>query len=99
MSRFEYSYAGDPTQADLIIGDWSKAMVGIRQDMTMSVSDSGVIADAAGAVVLSAFQSDSKILRCVMRLAFATANPVTALNTSGVTRYPFGLLVPGTADS
>lgn len=89
----------DSTQADLVIGDWSKAMIGIRQDMTFSMSDSGVIANSSGAVILSAFQSDTQILRCVMRLAFATANPVTALNSSGSTRYPFGVLVPGTSDS
>lgn len=91
--------AFDATQADLIIGDWSKAIIGIRQDMTFTMSDSAVIADATGKVIMSAFQSDSKILRCVMRLAFATANPVTALNGTGSTRFPFGILAPGTSDS
>lgn len=91
--------AFDATQADLIIGDWSKAIVGIRQDMTFTMSDSAVIADATGKVIMSAFQSDSKILRCVMRLAFVTANPVTALNGTGSTRFPFGILAPGTSDS
>jgi HK97 family phage major capsid protein len=91
--------AFDATQADLIIGDWSKAIIGLRQDMTFTMSDSAVIADATGKVIMSAFQSDSKILRCVMRLAFATANPVTALNGTGATRYPFGILAPGTSDS
>lgn len=91
--------AWDASQADLLIGDWSKAIVGVRQDMTFEMSKDGVIADAAGKVILSAFQSDSQILRCVMRLAFVTANPVTNLNTSGSTRFPFGVLVPGTSDS
>lgn len=91
--------AFNPAVADLIVGDWQKAIVGIRQDMTFSMSDSGVIADATGKVIVSAFQQDVQILRCVMRLAFVTANPVTALNATGATRYPFGLLFPGTADS
>lgn len=91
--------AFDVTQADLIVGDWDKAMIGVRQEMTFTMSDSGVIADGNGKVVLSAFQSDSKILRCVMRLAFCTANPITNLQSSSAVRYPFGILAPGTADS
>lgn len=91
--------AWDPTVADLLVGDWSKAIIGMRQDITFSMSDQGVIVDDDGKVIYSAFQQDGKIMRVVMRLAFATANPVTVLNTNAGTRYPFGVLTHGTASS
>lgn len=80
----------DTSKAQLIGGDWSKAILGIRQDMTFSVSDSATITDGAGNVVYSAFQQDGKVLRAVMRVAFAIANPITPLNQT--TRYPFSVL-------
>lgn len=89
----------DATQADLVIGDWTKSIIGMRQDMSFTMSDSATIVDGNGVVVMSAFQQDARILRAVMRLGFVTANPITALNGTGTTRYPFGCLVPGTADS
>lgn len=82
--------AWDSTRAQLILGDYSKAILGIRQDMTFSVSDSAVITDGSGNVVYSAFQQDGKVLRAVMRVAFAVANPITPLNE--VSQYPFGVL-------
>lgn len=82
--------AWDTTKAQLITGDFSKAILGIRQDLTFSVSDSGVITDGAGNVTYSAFQQDGKILRAVMRVAFAVANPITPLNET--TRYPFSVI-------
>lgn len=91
--------AWDPTVADLLVGDWSKAIIGMRQDITFSMSSEAVIADDDGKVIYSAFQQDGKIMRVVMRLAFATANPVTVLNTNASTRYPFGVLTHGTASS
>jgi HK97 family phage major capsid protein len=91
--------AWDASVADLLLGDWSKAIVGMRQDISFSMSDQGVIADADGKVIYSAFQQDGKIMRVVLRMAWATANPVTQLNSDGATRYPFGVLTHGTASS
>ena len=34
-----------------------------------------------------------------MRLAWATVNPVTKLNNDLATRFPFGVLTPGSASS
>lgn len=91
--------AWDPSVADLLVGDWSKAMVGVRQDITFTMSDQGVIVDDDGAVIYNAFQQDGKIMRVVIRLAWATANPVTNLNTDENTRYPFGVLTTTSASS
>lgn len=89
----------DSSVADLLLGDWSKAMVGLRQDITFTMSDQGVIVDETGKVIYSAFQQDGKIMRVVMRMAWATANPVTNLNSDSGTRYPFGVLTQGSASS
>lgn len=77
----------------LIGGDWSKAIVGVRQDITATQSDSAIIDDGAGNITYNAFQQDSTIFRFVMRLAWATANPITALNSDDTNRFPFGAVV------
>jgi len=83
--------------AELIAGDWSKAIIGMRQDITWKMFSEGVISDANGVVVLNLMQQDSVALRVTMRVAYATANPVTRLNTSSTTRYPFGAILPTVA--
>ncbi len=91
--------AWDATAADLIAGDWSKAVIGLRQDVTFKVFTEGVISDANGAIVLNLMQQDSVALRVTMRVAFATSNPVTALQSNSTARFPFGLLIPQGAAS
>lgn len=84
--------AWNATEAELIAGDWSKAIIGLRQDITFKMFTEGVITDGSGVVVLNLMQQDAVALRATMRLAYATANPVTTLNTNASTRYPFGVL-------
>lgn len=91
--------AWDPTVADLLLGDWSKAMIGMRQDLTFKMFDQGIINDENGNVIWNSMQQDGQAMRVVMRLAFATANPVTALNSNAATRFPFGTLKAATASS
>jgi HK97 family phage major capsid protein len=79
------------SEVKLIGGDWSKAIVGIRQDMQFTMHADAVISDGSGNVVFNAMQQDSKIMRVVMRVGFAVANPLTRLNSTA-TRYPFSLL-------
>jgi HK97 family phage major capsid protein len=89
----------DADEAELIAGDWSKAIIGMRQDITWKMFDQGVISDAGGAVVLNLMQQDSVALRVTMRVAYATSNPVTTLNTNANTRFPFGAIQASTADN
>jgi HK97 family phage major capsid protein len=84
--------AWNATEAELIAGDWSKAIIGLRQDISFKMFTEGVITDNSNAVVMNLMQQDAVALRAVMRLAYATANPVTALNANSATRYPFGVL-------
>ncbi|GAA2618785.1 phage major capsid protein [Actinomadura fulvescens] len=84
----------DATKASLIAGDWSKAVIGVRQDITFKVFTEGVISDDTGKVILNLMQQDSIALRVVARFGFAVANPATALNPNAATRWPFGILSP-----
>ncbi|HEX5119846.1 MAG TPA: phage major capsid protein [Pseudonocardiaceae bacterium] len=87
------------SEAQLIAGDWDDALLGMRQDISFKLFTEGVISNDAGAVVLNLMQQDSVAMRVTMRLAWATANPVTRLNTNGTTRYPFAVLASAGADS
>jgi HK97 family phage major capsid protein len=89
----------DTTEAKLIGGDWSKAIVGMRQDISFKIFDQGVISDASGNVVLNLMQQDSVAIRCVVRLGFAIANPETAVNTTDAGHSPFAVLQATTAAS
>lgn len=80
---------------DLITGDWSKLVVGIRQDITFKLFTEGVISDDSGNVVLNLMQQDSKALRVVARYAFTVANPISRVNENEATRYPFAYLDDG----
>lgn len=85
--------AWDPSEATLLGADWRKFVVGVRQDITFNISDSAVITDADGKVIVNAYQQDSKILRVVFRVGFQVANPLTRVNATS-SRYPAGVLVP-----
>src|SRR5690606_9979433 len=84
--------AWDADEATLLGADWSKFVVGVRQDITFDISKDGVISDADGKVIVNAYQQDSKILRVVFRVGFQVANPVTRVG--GANRYPAAVLTP-----
>lgn len=88
--------AWDPTQADLIAGDWTQAIMGMRQDITFSIHTDGVLSDALGAVVLNLMQQDSAALRMVMRVGYQVANPITRRSAAvaAANRFPFAALRP-----
>lgn len=91
--------AWDMSEAELLMGDWSKAIVGVRQDISFKLFTEGVISDDDGKVILNLMQQDSVAMRVVMRVAFATANPATRLNTNSATRSPFAVVQATTAAS
>ena len=61
--------AWNATEAELIAGDWSKAIIGLRQDISFKMFTEGVITDGSNAVVMNLMQQDAVALRAVMRLA------------------------------
>lgn len=88
--------AWDAEEAELIAVDWSKQLIGIRQDVTYQIFSEGVISDSDGKVLLNLMQQDSKAMRVVFRVGYAVATPKT--RTQGVTAYPGGVIVPAESD-
>ena len=73
-------------------GDWNQMVYAMRQDITYTIADEGVIQDAAGNIIYNLFQQDMVALRAVMRLGFALPNPINRINTTAATRLPFAVL-------
>jgi HK97 family phage major capsid protein len=80
--------------AELIAADWTKFVVGIRQDITFKMLDQAVITDETGKVIFNAPQQDSQIMRVVFRVGYQVANPLTRVNPTAGTRFPAGVLTP-----
>jgi hypothetical protein len=72
-----------------IVGDYSLAVVGIRQDISYKVLDQAVLSDAAGVVIFNLAQQDMVAMRVVARYAYATAVPATRTGGAG---FPFAVL-------
>lgn len=88
------------TGAVMLMGDFNKAIIGIRRDISFKMFTEGVISNDSGAVILNLMQQDSVAMRMTMRLAYATINPVTIMqptaNMTGANpqRWPFGAILP-----
>jgi HK97 family phage major capsid protein len=63
-----------------IAGDFSKVVIGVRQDVTYKILDQAVLTDDQGAVVLNLAQQDAVALRVVFRVGYAVANPLNYNN-------------------
>jgi HK97 family phage major capsid protein len=78
--------------AELLVGDFTKLVVGVRQDFTYKIITEGVITDNAGAIVYNLPQQDMIAMRLVFRAGYAVSNPVNLANTNAATRSPFAVL-------
>lgn len=78
--------------AEAVVGDFSQAILGIRQDITYKVITEGVIQDGAGVIQYNLPQQDMIALRVVFRCAFQTANTINYDNGVAGTRYPFAVI-------
>lgn len=84
----------DASTASLLAADWSKFVVGVRQDVSFKVFSEGVISDDDGKVIVNLMQQDSKALRVVFRVGFQVANPINRLESDADVRYPAGIIQP-----
>jgi len=76
----------------LVVGDWSQAVYGIRQDITWKIATEASIHDSSGNLVYNLFQDDMVALRMTMRLGWALPNPINQVNST--TQFPFAVLTP-----
>jgi len=85
--------------AQLIAGDWSKVIVGLRQDISFKVFDQGVISDASGKVILNLMQQDTSAIRATMRVGYLLAKPVNDSGLAEADRSPVAVVQPYDDDS
>jgi HK97 family phage major capsid protein len=85
-----------PTTGDqdvsLFAGDWTKAILGIRKDITYEIFREGVIQDNTGAIIYNLMQQDMVAMRVTFRAAFQTANPINYANVNEAGRSAFAVL-------
>lgn len=74
-----------------LVGDRSRAVLGIRQDIEFKFLDQATLTDGAGKVLVSLAEQDMIALRFKMRAGFTVADPVTWEGGAGA--YPFAALV------
>lgn len=92
--EFPMNGAFDPTQALMIVGDFSQLTYAIRQDITFKVFTEGVVQNTDGTIAYNLMQNDMVALRAVMRLGWEIPNPISAFNASNANRFPFAVLKP-----
>ena len=78
--------------AELLVGDFTQLVVGVRQDMTYKLITDGVITDNTGAIQYNLPQQDMVALRLVFRAGYAVSNPINFQNGNASTRSPFAVL-------
>ena len=81
--------AWDTTKGDALVGDFSKLLIGIREDISFDLSDSATLTDGAGNVVISAFEADVTAMRAYMRVAVAIAQRVQPDGSGLVAPFEF----------
>jgi HK97 family phage major capsid protein len=90
--------AEDTGVAQMFAYDASKFLLGIRKDMEFEVFTQGVIHDPSdGTVLYNLMTQRGIVVRLVMRVGFAVANPVTAAQPTLANRYPAVALIQGPA--
>ena len=77
---------------ELIAGDFTQGILGLRKDFTYKVLDQAVIQDNTGAIVYNLAQQDMIALRVTFRCAFQLANTLSYDQPVEAQRYPFAVL-------
>lgn len=84
--------AGEGNAAYAIAGDATKAIVGIRRDMTYKLLDQAVLQNTDGTIGYNLPQQDMVALRLVMRLGFVVASPVSYEKQTYGDAFPFAVM-------
>lgn len=78
--------------AEAIAGDFTQAILGVRQDFTYKILDQAAIFDNTGTLIYNLPQQDMVALRVVFRCAFQVANVLNYDQATEASRYPFAAL-------
>lgn len=85
---FSANGSWEADDADMIVGDWSKLLFVVRQDMQMKITDTATVGGE------SLFERDEVALRVTFRCGFEVFNPPNRENDDDDTRYPFAAVRP-----
>lgn len=78
---------------ELILFDAQKHIIGVREEMFMTIHTEGVIQNASGVIQYNLMQQDIMAIRMLARIGYAVANPVTVAQPNEANRYPGGVLL------
>lgn len=76
-----------------VAGDFTQAILGLRQDLEFQLFTEGAITDANGKVTINLMTQNFVNLRVTARFGYAVANSVTYFQPDETKRYPFGVLL------
>ncbi|MDQ2785026.1 MAG: phage major capsid protein [Chloroflexota bacterium] len=77
---------------ELVAGDFTQGILGVRKDITYKVLDQAVIQDNTGAIMFNLAQQDMVALRVTMRVAYQIANTLNYDQPIEANRFPFGIM-------
>lgn len=78
---------------EMIAGDFTQGILGVRQDITYKILDQAVIQDNTGAIIYNLAQQDMVAMRCVARFAFQVSNLVNFETPVEEDRSPWAIMV------
>jgi hypothetical protein len=76
-----------------VVGDFTQACLGIRQDLSIDLQTQGIVQDGEGNIVINLNQQGAINLHVTARFGYAVANSVTRYNQNDATRFPFAVLL------
>jgi HK97 family phage major capsid protein len=78
---------------DLVAGDFSQGILGVRKDITYKLLDQAVIQDNTGAIMFNLAQQDMVAMRVTLRMAYQIANTLNYDQPIDADRFPFGVML------
>lgn len=78
--------------AELIVGDFTQAVLGVRKDFTYKLLTEAAIFDDHGELIYNLAQQDMIAMRLTFRVGYQVANTINYEQATEADRYPFGVL-------
>ena len=78
---------------EVIVGDFSQGIIGVRKDLTYKILSEAVIQDNTGKIIYNLAQQDMVAMRVVARFAFQISNVVNYDEPIESLRSPWGLML------